>query len=85
MLARLPWDRYRIVSTWLPDAELRRFVRDRHPRYVVTRPGDLDLLERLCQVARLAARPDRPLAVFGAVAVLELDPQGCAAGTVAPP
>jgi hypothetical protein len=85
VLARLPWDRYRVVSTWLPDAELRRFVRYRDPRYVVTRAGDVDLLERLCQVAGVAARPDRPLAVFGPVAVLELDPEGCAAAAATPP
>jgi 4-amino-4-deoxy-L-arabinose transferase-like glycosyltransferase len=80
VLARLDPQRYRTVSHWLPDEELRHFARTSYPAYVITRGSDGDLLERLCRVAGLKARADGPVARFGGLAVLPLapEPEGCA-------
>ena len=77
VLDRLPPQRYRVLSDWLPEADLRDFVRTRHPAYVLTRADDAGLLVRLCREGGLMARADRPLATFDHLVVLPLEQGPC--------
>jgi hypothetical protein len=78
LLARLDRDRYRIISHWLPDEELRWFACEQMPAYIITRDTDVNLLERMRRVAGVKARLDAPIARFGRMAALPLDDQDCA-------
>jgi hypothetical protein len=78
VLDRLPPDRYRVLSDWLPDDELRDFVRDRRPAFVLTRADDAGLLAKLCPVAGTMPLADRHLATFDRIVALPLDPARCA-------
>jgi hypothetical protein len=77
VLDRLPPQRYRVLSDWLPDAELRDFAQRQRPAFVLTRPDDAALLANLCRETGLTARADRPLARFDRLTVLPLEPGGC--------
>ena len=77
VLDRLPPQRYRVLSDWLPDADLRDFAATRHPAFVLTRADDAALLVHLCREAGLTAHADRPLATFQHLVVLPLEPGRC--------
>src|SRR3954451_13147387 len=77
VLDRLPPQRYRVLSDWLPDAGRRDFVRPRPPAYVLPRADAAGLLVRLCREGGLMAPARRALATFSRLVVLPLEQGPC--------
>lgn len=75
--ARLEPERYRIISDYLPDEQLRDFARQGRPTLIVTRDTDADQLLHVCRVTGLRARTSGLVARFGRIAVLALEPAPC--------